>query len=325
MQPVNKTPSLLKKDRDEQALALSRQVAQTYFDLLAATQQTEIVKRQMAAQKNLLTVVELRFAQGDATSVDVLQQRQQVESAKAQFFPAQSQILALEQQLKALLALERDDTLDLNYEQGLPAFPEEIEIDLEEALDDRPDLKAARVRVSAAAARTTSAFLAFFPTLTLSAQVGPQYQYITEFKNQWNWGMGATLTIPLFNGQTFANYRASQVSEALAEETVHALEVNAAQEVDTALAQEQQLRLQIAATKAQVEAAKAAVVAARERYLAGLLNYQNVLLAENTHFMSTLTALELHRRLISTHLTLTDAAAGKFADGLGEESTGSTP
>ncbi|MCP4500385.1 MAG: TolC family protein [Deltaproteobacteria bacterium] len=314
-----------KADRDEATLRLTQQVTQTYFDLLTATKQESIFAGQLNAQQTLLKVVELRFSEGSATSVDVLQQRQQVAASRSQQHPARTQVEALTRQLRGLLAMETDEKLELDLQRSLPTLPTEVDVDLDDVMQERPDIRAARTRLEAASNRSTSAFLAFFPSLNLSAQAGPQYQYLTEYNDNWGWGVGASLSIPLFMGQTIANYNTSRIGVSLAKENVHALEVTAALEVEVAQIQARELRLQVAATAEQQQAAEKTVQAARQRYLAGLLPYQSVLLAENAFFMSSLSSLDQNRRLALAHLSLLDATAGTFADGLGEEPARSNP
>lgn len=315
------------RDADQQTLAVAQQITQTYFDVLAAHQQIAIVEQQIAAQEKLLKVVELRFSQGDASSVDVLQQRQQVAQAKSQVPTARSQRDALKEQLRVLLGVGLDDEFDIDLDVGLPQLTDATDVDFDKVFDERPDLAAAKARLSAAQSRTTGAWLSLLPTLTLSAQTGPQYRWITDYDDQWQWGVGATLSVPLFFGQSVGALRQSQLSETVAAATLRQAKLNTVQAVQLARVQERELRLQLDATRTQREAAEATVKAARERYASGLLAYQNVLVAENTHFISQISLLTLQRQLLLARLNLVAATAGAFATGISErpDGTASSP
>lgn len=63
-------------ERDVQSLELARQVAQTYYDVITAQQQREIIARQVELNREVLRATDLRFEAGEAEGLDVLQQRQ---------------------------------------------------------------------------------------------------------------------------------------------------------------------------------------------------------------------------------------------------------
>ena len=61
-------------DRDAQALAIAQQVARSYYDLVSARQQVDLIEQQVATNQQVLDVIELRFGSGgDVSALDVLQ------------------------------------------------------------------------------------------------------------------------------------------------------------------------------------------------------------------------------------------------------------
>ena len=75
-------------NRDAVELQVASRVANAYFDVVAARQQLEIVQTQLATQNDLASLVEFRYEQGLATSLDVLQQRSAVSGTEALQPPA---------------------------------------------------------------------------------------------------------------------------------------------------------------------------------------------------------------------------------------------
>ena len=85
------------------ALTLAAEVARTWFSLIEAHAQLELLAKQVATNRTSSKALELRFGLGFVRSADVLRQRQLVAATLEQEVIVQAQIEVLEHQLAVLL------------------------------------------------------------------------------------------------------------------------------------------------------------------------------------------------------------------------------
>jgi outer membrane protein TolC len=311
-------------DRDAQALGVGLQVARTYFDLVSARQQELLVRQQIETNQGVLDVIELRFRSGgEASGLDVLQQRQNLAATETLLPTVSANTRVLAQQLAQLLGrAEADAPVVADVLPTLPAAP--TLADVEQMIEERPDVRAARDRIDAARARETSAMLGFLPTFGLNAQAGQQ-AFVLDVDDpsaQAFWGAGASVSIPLFvGGQRYALLEQAGRGALAADARLRQLRLRARQAAFAALTREAGLTTQLAAANKQLEAAELALLKSKERYVSGLASYQAVQVALNTTLSSRLTVLSTHRQLVDARLQLLDAVGGSWTDGVGDRRT----
>ncbi len=301
-------------DRKAQALALASRLAAAYYDLVAAVARVAIVERQIASNQSLLELTELRFRQGAATALDVLQQRQQL-AATSTLLPQARLLLRTGEQQLALMLGRDPASSHFDVAGALPEWDGEPAVGRPEALlDNRPDLRAALARYQAARSRARSANRAVMPALSVSGKAGNQALYLTEWNSQWYWSAGATLSVPLFNGGSqAAAIREARSAERAAYHALYQAYLGAVREVEQALVQEAEMRAQVRAYRDQLDAARQALEESRSRYVAGLTNYQSVLTATNALQQAELNELQAHRQLVGARILLHTALGGPWA------------
>ena len=104
------------------ALTLSAEIARTWFSLIEARAQTELLEEQIQSNRTGLELQESRFGLGLIRSADVLRQRQLLESTLEQAVVAESRIKILEHQLAVLLG-EMPQTATYETGSDLPELP----------------------------------------------------------------------------------------------------------------------------------------------------------------------------------------------------------
>jgi multidrug efflux system outer membrane protein len=182
-------------------------------------------------------------------------------------------------------------------------------------------------RLKASEKRSTSAFRALLPRLRFSGEAGYQAQYIDDFETQGVWGVGAVLSIPLYEGgNNHAARKQADAAASVARFTLQQAAFNAVQQVESALAREIEQKNHLAAVQQRREASRLAFQEARERYLAGLDSYVNVLLAVNIYQQAQLGFIQSHRDLIVNRIRIYHALGGAYTSGLGSANrTGREP
>ena len=153
------------------ALSLAGEVARTWYFLIEAYAQLELLAEQVETNRNGLRAQELRFGSGFVRSPDVLRQRQLVESTLEQAVVVRSQVEVLEHQLAVLLGqLPQEARFETGAElPNLPPLPYAgLPSDL---LSRRPDVRRDYLAFAAADRDLASAISAQYPRLNLTLPV----------------------------------------------------------------------------------------------------------------------------------------------------------
>ncbi|RIY32999.1 hypothetical protein CJP74_03185 [Psittacicella melopsittaci] len=197
-------------------LLITAQIAQTYFQLIAVTQQIQVLNAQLEQLQKLEAYVAGRYNAGQTYYSDLLQVKQQVASLKASLatFPAQRDSLV--RQLAILTGnVPEKFTLVVNpdYAFNLPAIPGAQPSDL---LNRRPDLRANAQLVEAAAAKVASAKADYYPRFTLNfLGMGGRIELSDglDYASGASGILGLNIQLPIFtNGRIKANVVASNAA-----------------------------------------------------------------------------------------------------------------
>lgn len=300
-------------DRDAQAILISVQLVNAWFDVVTARDQLRITEKQVQLQTNLLEVVQMNYELGIGTSVDLLQQRQSLASAQTNLPTARVQVMLQEQQLAVLLGQDPSQSLDLPDSQ-LPELPPQPSVGSPELLwESRPDLRAQAARVEAAERRERASRRAVLPQVGVSAQTGYSYQDILETQSQQQWTVGAQVTMPLLaGGSNAANLSMARAQTDAAVNGANNAYLSAVGEVESALAQEQASSLGLQAARAQLSAAQQSYDVAMGEYINGHGNYLQLGQIAGAYYAAEIGALSAHRKLLSSRIALHQALGGTW-------------
>lgn len=315
-----------KADRDGVILNLANLIASAWFDVVLQQQRLEVLQSQITTNERVLEVVDLRFERGEASGVEVLQQRQQLQATLALVPQTKALLATAEQRLAVLLGRAPTQTVQ-GIPSSLPELPAPPNLGTpNDLLEHRPDLRANQARLDAAWQRRMSSERAFLPTLRATGNAGWQFFDAGEFRETFAWGIGGSLSIPIFNaGQNISTLRQNKAVERQAGGTLSQSMITAMQEVESASAQERQQVDRVLALDAQREAAQQAFEASARRYVDGLIDYLNVLSSLTAKQNAELSLLSAQRDLLSFRLQLHQALGGSWVDAIADRSTGGTP
>ncbi len=308
--------SAAENDVQQNQMVTARELTRAYFDLAAAKEQLTIIDQQIANQRTVLELTELRFDAGQSTAVDVLQQKQQLASTEALRPQAMTQVRILERQIGILIGTY--ESINVRTPERVPDLaPLSAVGQPEDLAEGRADVRAAKQRIDAAEARSWAAMLNFLPTLAFTGQAGAQAFMVEDPKSQWVWGAGAVFTLPIFqSGQNIQGFRAAKANEAVSKEQYFQLRRRVVQAVEMARVREDEISKQLAATRTQRDAADKARQESLARFEAGLVTYPQVLIAEGQAFQAELTLLTQRRQLLAARIDLLDALGGAFTQGV---------
>lgn len=291
-----KTDAMAARDQVESlAITLVAQIADTWFSLVSQRARLLLLDEQIKTSENFLELAEMRLGQGLGSSLDLLQQRQQLATVSGQRPLLESAVEVMQNQL-AVLTGKTPGSIALAVQDTLPELPPlpgaGIPADL---LLRRPDVRAARLAVTAADYRVAVAVSNRLPKLRLSGQYGPFERVGTEFGVNPLWNITASILAPLFQGGRLKEE--VRRNEAVVREKSYVFGqtlLQAIGEVENALVQERKQVEYIGLLEGQLSIAQETLVEARARYGAG---------AGGQSFLQILTALSSSQQIEQTLLS----------------------
>jgi outer membrane protein, multidrug efflux system len=260
--------------------SVASQIVLTWLDILLYDQVLEILEKQRTTNQTNLELMELRYRKGMATALDIYQQRQIVAQTRSQFPPAEAQRQVLRHALAVLLGKAPRSEIALSQK----AFPEPGRLPAyglpADLLAQRPDIRAAGLRLRAADWQVSAARADRLPSLNLSASASLGAEERDLLFDNWMARLAASITGPVFD----AGRRKAEVTRtrAVVDERLAAYRqtvLTAVREVEDALVLERRQREYIAALEAQYETARNTHREALTRYQKGLTDYLPVLTA----------------------------------------------
>ncbi len=286
-------------DMEAFALTLSGTVTEFWLTIAEQRELLELLEEQIETNRTQLGLVELRFSLGQASALDVYQQRQQLAATLAQVPPVQSALEVAYHNLRQLTAKNPQALVPAGYSIKLPQLPPMPRMGKPcDLLCLRPDLRAAKERVVAADYDTAAAVADRLPRLSLSLDYDLVAAGMGQLFEQQIASVAGNLLTPLVDG----GRRRAEVErkKAITCERLYAYSNSvliALREVEDALSQEKYQIELIHRLENQLEFATINLREAKSRYSNGLDDYLTVIAA-----IQTKQALE--RRLITEHHNL---------------------
>jgi cobalt-zinc-cadmium efflux system outer membrane protein len=188
-------------DVQDVARVLTNAVRRNFYNLLLAQKTIKVANDNLEHYREILRVNEIRLKVGDVAAVDFI--RIEVESLKAQGDQDQARTALNQARADLLLLLGwPENSLEISVVETWPEAAPEIVLTGQDqlvgrALERRPDMRAARVRIAQAKKMLTLAQRQLIPDVTISAF------YDQDQGNQFprTGGVGISVPIPLFYQQ----------------------------------------------------------------------------------------------------------------------------
>lgn len=294
-------------------ISVSAEVAATWISAVAQKAITDLLDRQLKTNQTLLELTEFRFRQGLGTALDVLQQRQQLASLTSQRPPAVAQLRGFERQLSILVG-KPPGAVQIETE-ALPIMPAMPAVGVpSEVLLQRPDVRAAQLRVMSSDYAVGSAIAARFPRLNLTGSIGFRgFNPTSTLFSDWVGSLAAGLIMPLTD-QVRLEAEEAQARAQLKQSIVNygSIVLRALSEVEDALDRQGQQALFIESLKKQVDASKAAFEEATRRYQNGLSDYLPVLTNLQAYQSAELSLLSAQEQHLNLRVALHRALGGSW-------------
>lgn len=294
-------------------VSVAAEVALAYLSLRGSEARLAIAQDNLASQQETLQITDWRVQAGLATSLNAEQARTAVEQTRAQL-PSLQKAAALSRHQLALLTGRSVAALPALADAPLPAAPADLALAFPaDTLRQRADVRAAEVRVAAAAQRVVQADAARYPSFTLSGSLGLSALTLTGLT-----GGGAVassllagVSLPIFDGGAAkAQLGAQRAAFDAAQASWRAGVLGALKEVEDALVTLQRDRERLASLGRASEAAANAALLARQRYASGLVDFQTVLETQRSQLSAQDSVASATVDVATDHVRLYKALGG---------------
>ena len=276
----------LDRARAEQQAGVA--VLQGYLDLALARAARTVAVEDAEAQRQLLSEIEVQVDVGERAAYEVAQQQERVATARAAILAAERSRALAEARLTRILGLDAAGDYTFPTPEAPDAEPVAPAAALvRQALDGRPDLRAAAAAIEAAEADRRAARAGGLPQVEIGGFVGTSYSsagevtFPSQVGDNRSGSLRLSVSVPLFDrGATRERVRLAEARAA----ALRAEEVDArrgvALEVRERRIEVDALAAQAAVAEVRVRAAEQALDAERARFDAGEATLQAVSLLQ---------------------------------------------
>jgi NodT family efflux transporter outer membrane factor (OMF) lipoprotein len=296
-------------------VSIAAEVAVTYIELRGLQARLAIARNNLASQSETQQITDWRVQAGLASSLDLEQARAASAQTSAQI-PTLETNAAQAQYSLAVLTGQAPGALQalLTATGPVPQAPGALALSLPaDTLRQRPDLRAAEQRISAALARVAQAEAARYPGFQISGSLGLNALTLGSLTSGGTLASAllASISVPLLDGGAArAQVRAQEAALEQTRVAYEATVLTALQDVEDALVALQGDRERLARLQVAADAAGNAELLARQRYASGLVDFRTVLETQRT-LLSTQDSVESTRASLSAdHVRLYKALGG---------------
>ena len=292
-------------------ISLTAEVASAWYRLVEQRGQIKLLNGQIKTNEKYLDLVTFKFRGAQVPVTDVLQQRQSLESTRAEKIIAESNRIILEHQLASLLG-KTTESIVITEQSELPLLLPLPDTGLPaELIKRRPDIRMAYFRAQAADQRLTAAISERLPRVSLSAGIETNAGEVNDLFKNWLSNLTGNLIAPLIDG----GRRASEVdrTKAVYSESIHVygqVVLKSLREVEDALVQESQQHKLLENLNKQSVLSKTSSDQTREKYIHGAMDFLRFLTSILGHQSLERNKLKAQRELIDYRINLYRALAG---------------
>jgi outer membrane protein, multidrug efflux system len=303
-------------DYEAMAISVAAAITDAWLDLQERRAALALLQSQRSAGHSALQAVERRLREGLAVLLDVYQQRELVAGLDA-LLPSAEVAIALSRERLGILLGVSPDALGVLAEARIPD-PVALTHDLAwgEHVAQRPDVRAAWLRLQSAERDRLIATRALFPAIRVVGQGATREEQPGDLFREISGDASLQVSVPVLDGgRLMSEY--DRIGSIAGERMQAFLEVElqALREIREALLQDAAQAETIRRLGQELEAANSTLALSRERYYSGLVEYLNVLAAQQRVYQLERGLLRAQRQRLAYQVQFARATAGRAARG----------
>jgi NodT family efflux transporter outer membrane factor (OMF) lipoprotein len=294
------------------SLSLHAELALDYFQLRGLDAQEDLLQSTIIAFERALALTQNRYKAGLASAVDVAQAETQLRTTRAQAIDVGVNRAAFEHAIAVLIGKPPAQfSLSTSpLRAAPPTIPPGVPSDL---LERRPDVAASERRMQESNAQIGVAKSAYYPLVTLSGSGGFESGVFTTLLQGPSglWSVGAAASETLFDaGKRHAVTQQAQSAYRQSIDTYRQTVLTAFQEVEDNLAALRILNDEEVVQQSAVASAEHSLALSLNRYKGGIVNYLEVITAQNAALADEVTEVGIRTRRMQASVLLVKAIGG---------------
>jgi len=297
------------------SLSLHAELAMDYFQLRGLDAQEDLLQSTVVAYEKALELTQNRYRAGLASAVDVAQAETQLRTTRAQAIDVGVNRAAFEHAIAVLIGKPPAQfSLPSSPLRSVPpAIPPGLPSDL---LERRPDVAASERRMQESNAQIGVAKSAYYPLVTLNGSGGFESGVFTTLLQGPSglWSVGANASEYIFDaGRRRAVTQQAQSAYRQSIDTYRQTVLGAFQEVEDNLAALRILNDEEVVQQSAVASAEHSLALSINRYKGGIVNYLEVITAQNAALADEVTEVSIQTRRMQASVLLVKAIGGGWS------------
>jgi len=299
-------------------VSIAAEVALAYIQLRGLQAQLQIANSNLASQQETLQITDWRVQAGLITSLELEQARTATAQTSAQIPSLQASIARARHSLAVLTGQTPDALLtQLTPQKAVPQAALDLAMNIPaQTLRQRPDVRTAEYRISAALARLSAADAARYPSFSIGGSLGLSALTLSGLTNGASVASAllGSLSVPLLDGGAArAQVRAQEAALEQARVAYEAVVLTALKDVEDALVTLQGDRDRLVNLQNAASAASNAALLAQQRYASGLIDFQTVLQTQRTQLTAQDNVASTQADISADHVRLYKALGGGWS------------
>lgn len=299
-------------------VSIAAEVALAYIQLRGQQAQLQIAKSNLASQQETLQITDWRVQAGLITSLELEQARTATAQTSAQLPSLQASISRTQHSLAVLTGQAPEALLmQLSDPQAVPQPAQALALNIPaQTLRQRPDVRTAEYRISAALARLSAADAARYPSFSIGGSLGLNALTLSGLTSGASVASAllGSLSVPLLDGGAArAQVRAQEAALEQARVAYEGVVLAALKDVEDALVTLQGDRSRLVNLQNAAIAASNAALLAQQRYASGLIDFQTVLQTQRTQLTAQDNVASTQADISADHVRLYKALGGGWS------------
>lgn len=246
-------------------------VKEAFYTILQRENQIGLIDEILERREEELTLIELKYDIGRESSPAVKEADVSLLQARHDGRNAEEELSLAKSELNVLLGRERSEDISIRYKEEEALFPS-LEAVIEQAKTERPEMLAEEARSEALEAQIAVARSGYLPAVSVSSSYGLQGRELLE--QEGGWSVGASLSIPIFNGfATSAEVKKAVLSLREQETVIRELEQEIEEEIERAWVNWELAEENLGVSQKTLEAASEMYELTRLQYEQGSISY----------------------------------------------------
>jgi outer membrane protein, multidrug efflux system len=290
------------------------EIANSYYDLVALDTQIEILDRNIGIQQDGLAIVKLKKDAGMDTELGVQRFQAEVLKNQGRKYTLEQQRIIVESRINFLVG-RFPQPVKRNAATFTATKPESVATGLPtDLLENRPDVKAAELRLEASKLDTKSAKARFFPSLSLDAGVGYEsfnLRHLVDTPQSIAYNIAGSLMAPLLNRAAIkADYRSANARQVQAVFEYERTLLQAYTDVYNELTAISNLSQRYQRLSDQVAALQSAIEISNLLYQSAHADYSEVLLTRRDSLEAEMELIETKKNQMQALVSVYQALGG---------------